>query len=136
MVTGAMINHPPIQDKQMVTGTSLLQIRRSRWRLERWSNLLPLLPWMMKIIVLNLHIVLCLPSSYLSPIGQLKLSVRKALQFSDGSTSGSGGAVRQDKILDFNKKNALSVIKITKFKSENHSLRDFKKSCLKLGLEI
>jgi hypothetical protein len=58
------------------------------------------------------------------------------VQFPDGSTSGLGGAVRHDKILPFNKKSAEAIIKMTKFKSGHHSLKEFKKDCLKFGLEI
>ena len=58
------------------------------------------------------------------------------VQFPDGSTSGSGGAVSYDKILPFDKKSAEVIIKSTKFKSGNHSLREFKKACEQFGLEI
>ena len=57
------------------------------------------------------------------------------VQFPDGSTSGSGGAVRKDRILPFDKKSAESIVRSTKFKSGNHSLREFKKACEKFGLE-
>ena len=57
------------------------------------------------------------------------------VQFPDGSNSGSGGAVRKDRILPFDKKSAESIVKTTKFKSGNHSLREFKKACEKFGLE-
>ena len=56
--------------------------------------------------------------------------------FPDGSTSGSGGAVRHDKILPFDKKSAESIVKMTRFKSGHHSIKEFKKACEKFGLQI
>ena len=48
----------------------------------------------------------------------------------------SGGAVRKDRILPFDKKSAESIVKMTKFKSGHHSIKEFKKACEKFGLVI
>ena len=58
------------------------------------------------------------------------------VQFVDGSTSGTGGGVKMDKILPFSEESAKTIIKTTKFKSGKNSLREFKKACAMFDLEI
>ena len=55
------------------------------------------------------------------------------VQFSDGSTSGSGGAIAVEKLLSFTKENAVMILKTNKFKSGRNSRSEFNKACSSLG---
>ena len=58
------------------------------------------------------------------------------MEFSDGSTSGSGGAISLAKMMPFTKESAEKIMKSSKFKSGKHSVVAFIKACASLGLKL
>ena len=56
------------------------------------------------------------------------------VNFSDGSTSGVGGAIKDEKIIHFTQENAVRIIQTTKFKTGKNSKTKFKKACAEFGL--
>ena len=58
------------------------------------------------------------------------------MEFSDGSTIGSGDAISLEKMMSFTKESAEKIMKSSKFKSEKHSVVAFIKACASLGLKL
>ena len=58
------------------------------------------------------------------------------VEFSDGSTSGTGGRVPMSRILPFKKESAQKIFNSTKFKPGKNSAVEFKKACAQFGLKI